>query len=137
MSGHFFFADRFYGHDDAIYAAIRFLGIASRSECSVAELRKSLRAVFNTPELRFPCPEARKTEVIAAVKDFLTKQGAVPLTIDGVRVMTPEGWWLLRASNTEAVLTARCEATSADGLARVKEDLAAALRSAQIEPPAM
>jgi phosphomannomutase len=137
MSGHFFFADRFYGHDDAIYAAIRFLGIASRSECSVAELRKSLTAVFNTPELRFPCPEARKTEVIAAVKDFLTKQGAVPLTIDGVRVMTPEGWWLLRASNTEAVLTARCEATSADGLARVKEDLAAALRSAQIEPPAM
>jgi len=60
-----------------------------------------------------------------------------PVTIDGVRVSTPEGWWLLRASNTEAVLTARCEATSADGLARLKQDLAAALRSAQIEPPAM
>lgn len=137
MSGHFFFADGFYGHDDAIYAAIRFLGIASRSERSVSALRQSLTPVFNTPELRFPCPEARKAEVIAAVKDFLTKQGAQPVAIDGVRMTTPEGWWLVRASNTEAALTARCEATSADGLACVKQDLARALRSAKIDPPAM
>jgi len=137
MSGHFFFADGFYGHDDAIYAAIRFLGIVSRSERSVAELRKSLTPVFNTPELRFPCPETRKGEVIAAVKDLLTRQGAVPVTIDGVRVTTPQGWWLLRASNTEAVLTARCEATSSPALEEVKQDLVAALLSAHIEPPAM
>jgi phosphomannomutase len=137
MTGHFFFADGFYGHDDAVYAAIRFIGIASRSRDSVAAMRKSLTPVFNTPEVRFACPESRKGDVVAHIQGYLGRRGAEVNTIDGVRVTTPEGWWLLRASNTEAALTARCEARSETGLERLKEDLAAALRSAELEPPSM
>jgi phosphomannomutase len=137
MSGHFFFADNFYGHDDAIYAALRFIGIASRNHQTVAAMRKTLIPVFNTPELRFPCPEQRKAEVIARVEAYLAARDAEVNTIDGVRVNSPDGWWLLRASNTEAVLTARCEGKSLSALDIVKGELAAALRGADITPPAM
>jgi phosphomannomutase len=137
MSGHFFFADTFYGHDDAIYAAIRFLGIASRSPHSVAALRQSLTHIVNTPEVRFPCEDSHKAIALAALEAHLTAKGADVATIDGVRVKTPDGWWLLRASNTEPVLTARCEATSEAGLERVIADFGTTLRSAGIEPPAM
>jgi phosphomannomutase len=137
MSGHFFFADTFYGHDDAIYAAIRFLGIASRSRDSVAAMRRSLKPVVNTPELRFPCEDSRKVTALAAIEAHLLAKGANVATIDGVRVRTPDGWWLLRASNTEPMLTARCEATTEAGLERVTGDFVTTLRSADIEPPPM
>jgi phosphomannomutase len=136
MSGHIFYADRYYGYDDALYAAVRLLGILGRSEQSLAELRDRLPAVVNTPELRFPCEEARKFAVVSEVRDRLKKAGAEMTDIDGVRVKTKDGWWLLRASNTQAVLVARAEARDATALDRLKRTLAAELAASGIQPPA-
>ena len=135
MSGHIFYADRYYGYDDALYAAIRLLGILGRSEASLAELRDRLPEVVNTPELRFPCEEARKFAVVSEVRDRLRKSGAEMTDIDGVRVKTKDGWWLLRASNTQAVLVARAEARDAAALDRLKRALAAELAKSGITPP--
>src|SRR5215831_10631904 len=135
MSGHIFFADGYYGFDDAIYVAVRLLGILSGSRDSLAEMRDQLPAVVNTPELRFACPESRKFEVVREVRERLRRAGGEMTDIDGVRVRTPDGWWLLRASNTQAVLVARAEATTEEGLARLKKDLAAELAASGVEFP--
>ena len=120
MSAHLFFADRYYGYDDALYAAVRLIGAVSRSGQSLADFRDALPPVVNTPELRFPCAEDRKSAVIAEVRARLREAGAEMIVIDGVRVQTADGWWLLRASNTQDVLVARCEAQDEAGLARLK-----------------
>ena len=135
MSGHIFFADGYYGFDDAVYVAVRLLGVLSRSARNLAELRDRLPAVVNTPELRFPCDEARKFEVVGEVRERLRNAGAETIDIDGVRVRTAEGWWLLRASNTQAVLVARAESTTEDGLARLKGALAAELAASGVALP--
>lgn len=136
MSGHIFFADRYYGYDDALYAAVRLLGFLARSDRSIAELRDSLPQPVNTPELRFPCGETRKFEVIEEVADRLRKAGADLSDVDGVRVRTADGWWLLRASNTQDVLVARCEAADEAGLERLKAALVEQVRASGVEPPA-
>jgi phosphomannomutase len=136
MSGHIFYADRYYGYDDALYAAVRLIGILGRSEASLAELRDRLPQVVNTPELRFPCEESRKFSVVSEVRDRLKKTGAEMSDIDGVRVKTKDGWWLLRASNTQAVLVARAEARDDAALGRLKQALAGELRASGVEPPA-
>ncbi|MGF1612211.1 MAG: phosphoglucomutase/phosphomannomutase PgmG [Kiloniellales bacterium] len=135
MSAHLFFADRYYGYDDALYAAVRLLSIVANSEQSLAEFRDSLPAVVNTPEIRFPCAEDRKTAVIAEVRDRLRADNAKVTDIDGVRVKTPDGWWLLRASNTQDVLVARCEAGDESGLQRLKVALTAQLVESGLRPP--
>ena len=135
MSGHIFYADRYYGYDDALYAAVRLLGIVSRGGASLAALRDRLPVVVNTPELRFPCAESRKFAVIAEVRERLERAGADMSDIDGVRVRTEDGWWLLRASNTQDVLVARAEAKDEAGLARLKTLLAAQLTASGLEPP--
>jgi phosphomannomutase len=135
MSGHIFFADGYYGFDDAVYVAVRLLGVLSRSQESLAELGDRLPAVVNTPELRFPCDEARKFEVVGEVRERLRKAGAEMTDIDGVRVRTADGWWLLRASNTQAVLVARAESATEDGLARLKGELAAELAASGVALP--
>jgi phosphomannomutase len=135
MSGHIFFADGYYGFDDAVYVAVRLLGILSRTRQSLAEMRDGLPAVVNTPELRFACPESRKFEVVREVRERLRKTGAEMTDIDGVRVRTPDGWWLLRASNTQAVLVARAESGTAEGLARLKREVAAELAASGVEFP--
>jgi phosphomannomutase len=135
MSGHIFFADRWYGFDDALYAGVRLLGILGRSTESIAQLRDRLPSVLNTPELRFPCSETRKFAVIDEVKARLEAQGAEVSAIDGVRVKTADGWWLLRASNTQDVLVARVESTTAAGLERLKQALVGELTGSGIEPP--
>jgi len=139
MSGHIFFAKRFYGYygfDDALYAAVRLLSIVSRSGESMAQMRDRMPQMINTPELRFPCAEDRKAPVIAEVKARLAKLSGIEVhDIDGVRVNTEDGWWLLRASNTQDVLVARCEAATEGGLGRLKETLAKQLRASGIEPP--
>jgi phosphomannomutase len=135
MSGHIFYADGYYGFDDAVYVAVRLLGILSRSAESLAELRDRLPAVRNTPELRFPCEDTRKFEVVREVRERLRRAGAEVTDIDGVRVRTADGWWLLRASNTQAVLVARAESASEDGLARVKAELAAELAASGVRLP--
>jgi phosphomannomutase len=135
MSGHIFFGDRWYGFDDALYAGVRLLGILGRSSETIGQMRDRLPAVLNTPELRFPCSETRKFAVVVEVKERLEKVGAEVNAIDGVRVKTADGWWLLRASNTQDVLVARAESTTADGLERLKAALVAELSQSGIEPP--
>src|ERR1019366_10763387 len=104
MSGHIFFADKWYGFDDALYSAVRLLGIVARMNGPLSALRAALPQVVNTPELRFNCDDRRKFAVVGEVAARLKAAGAKVADIDGVRVQTPDGWWLLRASNTQAVL---------------------------------
>lgn len=135
MSGHIFFADRWYGFDDAIYAALRVLAVVAAGDESLAALRESLPETVSTPELRFPCDEERKFGVVQEVAAALTAAGARMATVDGVRVLTEDGWWLLRASNTQAVLVARAESQSAEGLARLTAALEAALGAVGVALP--
>ena len=136
MSGHVFFADTYYGYDDAIYAGVRLLSVLGKSGKSLTAWRDSLPTTICTPELRFAVDEARKFIVVDEVKARLTTAGAKLNDIDGVRVMTADGWWLLRASNTQAVLVARAESQSDVGLARLKEALAGQLKASGLVFPA-
>jgi phosphomannomutase len=135
MSGHVFFADRWYGFDDALYAAVRLLGIVARMNATLSSVREAMPHVVNTPELRFDCDDRRKFSVIEEVAARLKKAGAKVADIDGVRVQTADGWWLLRASNTQAVLVARAEAANAEGLERLKGALAAQLQASGLAAP--
>ena len=123
MSGHIFFADRYYGFDDALYAAVRLLALLERQGETLAALYDRMPVLCNTPEVRFPCTEQRKFAVIDEVAKRLASADADVTSIDGVRVNTPDGWWLLRASNTQDVLVARCESRDEEGLFRLKQDL--------------
>ncbi len=135
MSGHIFFADHWYGFDDALYAAVRLLGIVARGDRKLSAVRAALPQVVNTPELRFDCAEARKFAVIEEVAARLRTAGANVSETDGVRVLTEDGWWLLRASNTQAVLVARAEAKDAAGLERLKAALVAQLAASGLAAP--
>jgi phosphomannomutase len=135
MSGHIFFADKWYGFDDALYAAVRLLGVVARMSEPLSAVRAALPYVVNTPELRFNCDDRRKFAVITEVSTRLQAAGAKLADIDGVRVQTPDGWWLLRASNTQAVLVARAEAGCAAGLERLKQALVEQLLASGLEAP--
>ena len=135
MSGHVFFADKWYGFDDALYAAVRLLGILARAPETLGQMRAGLPHTLTTPELRFDCADDRKFGVLAEVADRLRAEGATVSDIDGVRVRTGDGWWLLRASNTQAVLVARAESNSADGLERLKGAIAAQLDASGLAAP--
>ncbi|WP_309750958.1 phosphoglucomutase/phosphomannomutase PgmG [Novosphingobium sp.] len=119
MSGHVFFAHQYYGFDDALYAAVRLIAASSRLGKSVTQLRSEMPALVNTPELRFQVDETRKFHVIDEVKERLAAAGADVDATDGVRVSTSDGWWLLRASNTQDVLVARAESNDQAGLDRL------------------
>jgi phosphomannomutase len=129
MSGHVFFADDYYGYDDALYAAVRLIAASVRLGKSVTQLRGEMPAMLNTPELRFQVDESRKFAAIDEVKARVADSGAQVDATDGVRVTTPDGWWLLRASNTQDVLVARAESDTSEGLERllgqIDEQLAA------------
>ncbi len=129
MSGHVFFADTYYGYDDALYAGVRLIAAAARLGRSVTELRGAMPAMLNTPELRFQVDESRKFAAIDEVKARLEGTDAQVDGTDGVRVTTQDGWWLLRASNTQDVLVARAESDTEAGLerlmAQIDEQLAA------------
>lgn len=135
MSGHVFFADRWYGFDDALYAAVRVLGILARLDSKLSAVREQLPQVMSTPELRFDCEENRKFTVVEEIATRLRQAGAKMSETDGVRVLTEDGWWLLRASNTQAVLVARAEATSDEGLERLKGDLVNQLEASGVKAP--
>ena len=119
MSGHVFFAHDFYGYDDALYAAVRLIAASVRLGRSVTELREAMPNMLNTPELRFQVDESRKFVAIEEVKRRLASTDAQAVGIDGVRVTTEDGWWLLRASNTQDVLVARAESDTPEGLERL------------------
>jgi phosphomannomutase len=119
MSGHIFFKHRWYGFDDALYAAVRLIEAVGELGGSLTELRDAMPAMVNTPELRFQVDEARKFAIVDEVLDRLTAAGAQVDRTDGARVLTDDGWWLLRASNTQDVLVARAEARDEAALARL------------------
>ncbi|MGD8327685.1 MAG: phosphomannomutase/phosphoglucomutase [Sphingomonadales bacterium] len=135
MSGHIFFSHRFYGFDDALYAAIRLLNAVSNHGGSLAALRDELPDMINTPELRFDCPDEKKFGVVADVVARLREKGADFSDIDGARVNTEDGWWLLRASNTQAVLVARAEGHDEAALERLKAQLVEVLAQSGISAP--
>jgi phosphomannomutase len=135
MSGHIFFADKYYGFDDALYCAVRLLSLLSQSGRSLASWRDQLPNVVNTPEMRFQVDEARKFAVVDEIRARLAAAGAQVNGIDGVRVNTADGWWLLRASNTQDVLVARAEARDTGGLDRLTDQLAAQLKASGLSLP--
>jgi phosphomannomutase len=123
MSGHIFFADKYFGYDDAIYAAVRMIDILLKSKIKLSQMRKELPKTFATDEIRIECDEEKKFTIVEDIKENLKKKSANFNDIDGVRCDTDAGWWLVRASNTQAVLVARCEADSEESLENLKEDL--------------
>jgi phosphomannomutase len=119
MSGHIFFKHRWYGFDDALYAAVRLIEAVSQSGRSLTELMDDMPVSVATPEMRFQVDEVRKFAIVEEVRDRLSADGARVDATDGVRVSTGDGWWLLRASNTQDVLVARAEAADQGGLDRL------------------
>ncbi len=123
MSGHIFFAHEYYGFDDALYAAVRLIRAVSQLGGSLTLLRSAMPEMVNTPELRFQVDESRKFPVVEEVLERLSKNGANVDRTDGARVNTEDGWWLLRASNTQDVLVARAEAKDEAGLERLVAEI--------------
>jgi phosphomannomutase len=119
MSGHIFFKHRWYGFDDALYAAVRLIEAVSASGNSLTEIMDAMPRTTATPELRFQVDESRKFVIVEEVRERLSADGAKVDATDGVRVSTSDGWWLLRASNTQDVLVARAEAADQGGLDRL------------------
>jgi phosphomannomutase len=123
MSGHIFFGDRWHHADDGLYVAMRTLRAVARSGWSLRAFRERLPPTFATPELRLACPDAEKAGVLTRVSARLEREGARVERIDGLRVSTPDGWWLLRASGTEAKLSARVEAGTEEARDRLQAQL--------------
>ncbi len=138
LAGHICFADRHYGFDDAPYCAVRLLNLVSESAGGLAALTAHLPKMHNTPEVRFAVPAARKFDIAPEIKERLQKINQPDATlndIDGVRVTTPDGWWLMRPSNTEDVLTVRAEGFTVEGLARLTAQLEDQLAQSGIASP--
>jgi phosphomannomutase len=136
MSGHIFFGRDWYGFDDALLAAVRLIAACVRANRSMTAIRSAMPERIDTPDLRFAVPEERKFALIAEIAERLGREGARIDTTDGIRVRTPDGWWLLRASNTQAMLTARAESGDAAGLARLLDAIAEALAVCGVPRPA-
>jgi len=130
MSGHLFFADRYYGYDDALYAACRLMEIVANSGRPLSAQLEELPILVTTPEIRVDCPDEVKFEVVRRVAEHF--RGRYPVVdIDGVRVLFPEGWGLVRASNTQPILVLRFEATSQALLDQYRREVEAVLARAQ------
>ncbi|MHB1071523.1 MAG: phosphomannomutase/phosphoglucomutase [Gemmatimonadaceae bacterium] len=133
MSGHMFFSEGFYGHDDALYAAARLLRILADEGRTVRELLADVPAFVATPELRIDCPDERKFAIVQrAVAHFRARPDVID--VDGVRVLFGDGWGLIRASNTQPVIVARYEARSAERLAAIRGEMEEWLRAQGVDP---
>ncbi len=121
MSGHVFFYDRYFGYDDAIYAACRFAEIVSKSKARVSQMLTGQPKMFNTPEIRVDCPDEKKFTLVENIKKQLIREGFEVNDIDGVRVTFPDGWGLVRASNTQPVLVMRFEAQTEKRLKEIRD----------------
>lgn len=132
MSGHLFFADRYFGYDDALYAACRLLEILSRDHKPLSSYLEELPPAVATPEIRVPCPEEKKFGVVEKVRDFFKKQYTV-IDIDGARVLFRDGWGLVRASNTSPVLVLRFEAKDPGRLEEIRALVEEAVENAMGE----
>ncbi|WP_144933429.1 phosphomannomutase/phosphoglucomutase [Paenibacillus sp. 32O-W] len=129
MSGHLFFRDEYYGFDDALYAAGRLLRIVSQSGKPLSGLYADVPRYCSTPETRIPCEENEKSKIINKVKQYFRGLHET-VEVDGIRVLFPDGWGLVRSSNTQPILVLRAEAGSHEGLKRIKAEMEKALRSA-------
>ncbi len=123
MSGHIFFADRYFGFDDGVYSAVRLINWVAHNTQTLKEALESLPVVYNTPEIRITTTEDRKFVIIDEIKSRLITEKANVDDIDGVRVMNENGWWLARASNTESAIIVRCEGKNKSALERLKEQV--------------
>jgi phosphomannomutase/phosphoglucomutase len=128
MSGHFFFADRYFGYDDAIYASLRLLEILSKTGKSLSELMADVPRTFTTPEIRVDCPDALKFKIVDALKDYFRRDYPI-IDIDGVRIPFGDGWGLIRSSNTQPVLVLRFEAYTPERLNQIKSNVEQVLRN--------
>ncbi len=138
LAGHVCFADHYYGFDDGPYCAIRLLNILSHAGKPLSALVSHLPKMHNTPEVRFHVPAERKFQIAPEIKARLQKANQKDVMIndiDGVRVTTPEGWWLMRPSNTEDVLTIRAEAFTPEGLEHLKGQLVEQLKLSGVVSP--
>jgi len=130
MSGHMFFADRYLGYDDALYAACRLIEIVARSGQPLSGQLAGLPKLVSTPEIRVDCPDEVKFQVVERVTEKLKKTHSV-IDVDGVRVRFEHGWGLVRASNTQPVLVMRFEAENADWLGKYRGEMESALEEAK------
>jgi phosphomannomutase/phosphoglucomutase len=128
MSGHMFFAEGFYGHDDALYAAARLLRIVADAGKPVHDLLADVPRFTSTPELRVDCPDERKFDIVAAALRHFRARHEV-IDVDGVRVLYGDGWGLIRASNTQPILVVRIEARTSERVAEIRADFATWLAS--------
>ena len=122
MSGHLFFADRYFGYDDAIYAAIRLLEILSQAGQKMSELLSDVPQTFATPEIRMDCADDKKAQVVERIKKHFKNNPGL-IDIDGVRIPYEDGWALVRSSNTQPVIVLRFEASSASSLQRIRNEV--------------
>ncbi len=129
MSGHLFFADRYFGYDDAIYASARLLEIISTTGLKPSQILSDVPHMFNTPEIRVDCPDDVKFKVVEKVKNYFAKHYAV-IDIDGVRVQFENGWGLVRASNTQPVLVLRFESKTEEGLESARKLVESVVKNA-------
>lgn len=120
MSGHIFFADRFYGFDDATYAGARLIEILAKTDKPLSQLLADMPPTFSTPELRIDCPDETKFRVVAELAEHFARDHEV-ITIDGARILFEHGWGLVRASNTQAILVLRFEADSEEHLNEIRQ----------------
>ena len=132
MSGHMFFADRYYGYDDAIYSACRLLEIVAKSGQPLSHQMEGIPKLFSTPELRVDCPDDVKFKVITRVAELVSLKHRV-VDVDGVRVPFKEGWGLVRASNTQPVLVMRFEASSENLLRQYRKEIEDTVEQAKNE----
>ncbi|MCK5555407.1 MAG: phosphomannomutase/phosphoglucomutase [Alphaproteobacteria bacterium] len=138
LAGHICFADHYYGFDDGLYCAIRLLNIRNHAGKPLSSLVSHLPEMYNTPEVRFQVPATRKFKIAPEIKKRLrsdNKEGVLINDTDGVRVTTPEGWWLVRASNSEDVMTVRAEGFTSEGLENLKDQVIEQLKLSGIESP--
>tara|TARA_B100000029_G_scaffold283923_1_gene277625 strand:- start:17410 stop:18783 length:1374 start_codon:yes stop_codon:yes gene_type:complete len=128
MSGHIFFADKYFGFDDAIYASIRFLNLFCSINKPLSNIFSSMDNSYSTPELRYNSTETEKFLIVKKLKKILKKEKKRFISIDGVRYSNKNGWWLVRASNTQNILVARCESDTQKNLKKIKLDLKSMLK---------
>ncbi len=133
MSGHMFFADEYFGFDDALYAGARLIRLLSKNKLSLSGLLNGISQYYATPEIRLDCREEEKDKLMASVSEHFKESGYEIIDIDGVRVNFEDGWGLLRKSNTQPVIVMRAEAESQEGLELIKEELYFALKEAKEE----
>ena len=130
MSGHIFFQDRYFGYDDALYAACRLVEIVARSGEPLSAQLRGLPKLVATPEIRVDCPDEVKFDLVRRVAEVLRKSHET-VDVDGVRVLFPEGWGLVRASNTQPILVLRFEATTQEKLAQYRKEVEDVLEAAK------